>query len=211
MSVIVRAEAMARDSVPLARTARSWQGQLTLGLGLIAVSLALCFGFLTFGQHYLNGERAAADFRPAGESLAPSVALDTELPTAPPLTDLPSAEGSPLQLWLVTFLTVFVAEMGDKTQLATLLMSAQSQSPWAIFFGSASALVAASLLSVVLGEGLGQVIPPGWLQWLAGAGFLVIGGYVLWQEWRGDDPPERQPLLEGRTEQRATEERVDPR
>ncbi|MFS8895186.1 TMEM165/GDT1 family protein [Synechococcus sp. R3-13] len=95
-----------------------------------------------------------------------------------------------MQLWLVTFLTVFVAEMGDKTQLATLLMSAQSQSPWAIFFGSASALVTASLLSVVLGEGLGQVIPPGWLQWLAGAGFLMIGGYVLWQEWRGNKLPE---------------------
>ncbi len=189
MSVIVTAEAMARDSVPLARAARSWQGQLTLGLGLIALSLALCLGFLAFGQHYLDSKGSAADFQSA--ELALSTALDTELPTAPPLTDLPSAEGSPLQLWFVTFLTVFVAEMGDKTQLATLLMSAQSQSPWAIFFGSASALVAASLLSVVLGEGLGQVIPPGWLEWLAGTGFLVIGGYVLWQEWRGDDLPER--------------------
>ncbi len=194
MSVIVTAEAMARDSVPLARTARSWQGQLTLGLGLIALSLALCLGFLAFGQHYLDGEGSAADLRPA--ELALSAALDTELPTAPPPTEPPSSgdplpEGSPLQLWFVTFLTVFVAEMGDKTQLATLLMSAQSKSPWAIFFGSASALVTASLLSVALGGGLGQVIPPEWLQWLAGAGFLVIGGYVLWQEWRGDDPPER--------------------
>ncbi|MFS8867635.1 TMEM165/GDT1 family protein [Synechococcus sp. H65.1] len=95
------------------------------------------------------------------------------------------AEGSPLQLWLVTFLTVFVAEMGDKTQLATLLLSAQSQSPWAIFLGSASALVTASLLSVLLGGWLGQVIPAAWIEWLAGVGFLMIGVYVLWREWQG--------------------------
>jgi putative Ca2+/H+ antiporter (TMEM165/GDT1 family) len=174
---------------------RSWQGQMALGLGLIVLSSALCFGFLAVGQHYLYGDGSAADFKPAGESLALSSAPEIGLPTTPPLPNPPSSdsnlpEGSPLQLWLVTFLTVFVAEMGDKTQLATLLMSAQSQSPWAIFFGSAGALVTASLLSVVLGEGLGQVIPPGWLQWLAGAGFLVIGGYVLWQEWRGDNLPE---------------------
>ncbi|HIK21787.1 MAG TPA: TMEM165/GDT1 family protein [Synechococcus sp. M44_DOE_062] len=168
---------------------------MALGLGLIVLSSALCFGFLAVGQRYLYGNGSAVDFQPAGESLALSPAPHTELPAAPPLTESPSSdsnlpEGSPLQLWLVTFLTVFVAEMGDKTQLATLLMSAQSQSPWAIFFGSAGALVTASLLSVVLGEGLGQVVPPGWLQWLAGAGFLVIGGYVLWQEWWGDDLPE---------------------
>jgi putative Ca2+/H+ antiporter (TMEM165/GDT1 family) len=174
---------------------RSWQGQMALGLGLIALSSALCFGFLAVGQHYLYGDGSAADFQPARESLALSPAPSTGPPTALPLTTPPSSdsnlpEGSPLQLWFVTFLTVFVAEMGDKTQLATLLMSAQSQSPWAIFFGSAGALVTASLLSVVLGEGLGQVIPPGWLQWLAGAGFLMIGGYVLWQEWRGNKLPE---------------------
>jgi len=93
-------------------------------------------------------------------------------------------EGSPLHLWLVTFLTVFVAEMGDKTQLATLLLSAQSQSPWAIFFGSASALVTASLLSVLLGGWLGQVIPAAWVEWAAGVGFLMIGVYVLWREWQ---------------------------
>jgi putative Ca2+/H+ antiporter (TMEM165/GDT1 family) len=93
-------------------------------------------------------------------------------------------EGSPLHLWLVTFLTVFVAEMGDKTQLATLLLSAQSQSPWAIFFGSASALVTATLLSVLLGGWLGQVIPAAWVEWAAGVGFLMIGVYVLWREWQ---------------------------
>jgi putative Ca2+/H+ antiporter (TMEM165/GDT1 family) len=74
--------------------------------------------------------------------------------------------------------------MGDKTQLAILLLSAQSQSPWAIFFGSASALVTATLLSVLLGGWLGQVIPAAWVEWAAGVGFLMIGVYVLWREWQ---------------------------
>ncbi len=176
---------------------RPWKGQLVLSLGLTCLSLALCLGFLAFGQHYLHWDEGSGSvhFNHTVESLAPSATLDTALQAVPlPVETSPSTgnlpEGSTPQLWFVTFLTVFVAEMGDKTQLATLLMSAQSKSPWAIFFGSASALVTASLLSVVLGGGLGQVIPSGWLQWLAGAGFLVIGVYVLWQEWQGDSLPE---------------------
>jgi len=177
-------------------SSRPWKGQLVLSLGLTCLSLAICLGFLAFGQQYLDwdGGSGSLSFNHTVESLAPSAALDTALQAVPLPTDSSSTsnlpEGSTLQLWFVTFLTVFVAEMGDKTQLATLLMSAQSKSPWAIFFGSASALVTASLLSVLLGGGLGQVIPAGWLQWLAGAGFLVIGGYVLWQEWQGDSLPE---------------------
>ncbi|WP_328286015.1 TMEM165/GDT1 family protein [Synechococcus sp. Nb3U1] len=162
---------------------------MVLGLGLALVSLSICLGFLAFGHQYL-------EWHPGSTSPLAEVALDTSsspeiaFESASTPTEVAAAnspvEGSRPQLWFMTFMTVFVAEMGDKTQLATLLMSAQSRSPWAIFFGSASALVTASLLSVVLGGGLGQVIPSDWLQWLAGAGFLVIGGYVLWQEWRGD-------------------------
>ncbi|WP_414385591.1 TMEM165/GDT1 family protein [Synechococcus sp. H60.3] len=172
---------------------RSWQGQLALGLGLTALSLALYWSFLAVGQHYLHwNEATAVDWQPTSENLAASPALEAQ--TVPSLSEASSAvnnlpEESPLRLWLVTFITVFVAEMGDKTQLATLLMSAQSKSPWAIFFGSASALVTASLLSVALGGGLGQVIPADWLQWLAGSGFLAIGSYVLWREWQGKSEP----------------------
>ncbi len=50
-----------------------------------------------------------------------------------------------------TFLTIFLAEMGDKTQLATLLISAQSQSPWIVFAGAAAALISTSLLGVLIG------------------------------------------------------------
>jgi putative Ca2+/H+ antiporter (TMEM165/GDT1 family) len=174
-------------------SARSWQRQLALGLGLTALSLVLGLVFWAVGQHYLPwNEAASEDWQPTGQNLALSPALEAQTVPSPP--EAPSAvnnppEGSPLQLWLVTFLTVFVAEMGDKTQLATLLISAQSKSPWAIFFGSASALVTASLLSVALGGSLGQVIPAAWLEWLAGLGFLAIGSYVLWREWQGKREP----------------------
>lgn len=162
---------------------------MVLGLGLAWVSLSICLGFLAFGHQYLEwhpGSTSPLAEVALGTSSAPEIAFESaSTPTEVAAANSP-VEGSRPQLWFMTFVTVFVAEMGDKTQLATLLMSAQSRSPWAIFFGSASALVTASLLSVVLGGGLGQVIPSDWLQWLAGAGFLVIGGYVLWQEWRGD-------------------------
>ncbi len=88
------------------------------------------------------------------------------------------------QALFLTFLTVFVAEMGDKTQMATMLMSAQSKSPWAIFWGSASALIAASLVSVLLGQGVAQIIPTQMLQRGAAVGFIGIGLYVLWSQWR---------------------------
>ncbi len=89
--------------------------------------------------------------------------------------------------WIgLTFATVFVAEMGDKTQLATVLMSAQGKSPWGIFLGSASALVVASVISVVLGEGLSSVLPPAVLELAAGIGFVGIGLWVLWRQWRGE-------------------------
>jgi len=59
-----------------------------------------------------------------------------------------------------TFLTIFLAEMGDKTQLATLLMSAQSRSPWVVFAGSAMALVATSILGVVIGVWIARRLSP---------------------------------------------------
>jgi putative Ca2+/H+ antiporter (TMEM165/GDT1 family) len=65
--------------------------------------------------------------------------------------------------WLVfssTFITIFLAEMGDKTQLVTLLMSAESQSPWIVFIGSALALIATSLMGVFIGYWLSKKLAP---------------------------------------------------
>ena len=59
-----------------------------------------------------------------------------------------------------TFGTVFIAELGDKTQLATLLLSAQSGSPWLVFLGAALALICSSLVGVLLGQWLARTLPP---------------------------------------------------
>ena len=65
--------------------------------------------------------------------------------------------------WLVfssTFVTIFLAEMGDKTQLVTLLMSAESQTPLIVFIGAALALIATSLIGVSIGYWLSKKLAP---------------------------------------------------
>ena len=82
-------------------------------------------------------------------------------------------------LLISTFVTVFLAELGDKTQLATVAISGTSDRPLAVFLGSSSALVLASLIGAVAGGSLSAVIPAYWLQLIASTGFLVIGGRLL--------------------------------
>ena len=78
---------------------------------------------------------------------------------------------------LSTFTTVFLAELGDKTQLATLLLSAQSGSPALVFFGAALALVCSSLVGVLLGQWLARILPPERLELMAGLLMISLG---LW-------------------------------
>ena len=85
-----------------------------------------------------------------------------------------------LTLLLSTFVTVFLAELGDKTQLATVAISGTSDRPLAVFLGSSSALVLASLLGAVAGGSLSAIIPADWIQLSASIGFLVIGLRLLW-------------------------------
>ena len=83
-----------------------------------------------------------------------------------------------------TFALVFLAELGDKTQLATLSLAASGRSRWLVFFGSASALVATSAIAVLLGEGLARLVPPIWIKRTAGLASLVMG--VLFLAGKGD-------------------------
>ena len=76
---------------------------------------------------------------------------------------------------------VFLAELGDKTQLATMLLAAECQAIWAVFAGSALALVLSSFIGVLAGETLTRIIPPAVLQMLAGAAFIVLGFVMLLQ------------------------------
>ena len=80
-----------------------------------------------------------------------------------------------------TFVTIFLSEMGDKTQVATLLMSAESQSPWLVFAGASSALVATSLLGVLLGRWLASRISPQILKKAAGVSMLLIAIQLVWE------------------------------
>jgi len=74
-----------------------------------------------------------------------------------------------------TFFAILIAELGDKTQLATLSLAAGSASRWTVFLGSALALVVTSAIGAFLGGVLGRWISPIWLRRAAGATFLVMG------------------------------------
>jgi putative Ca2+/H+ antiporter (TMEM165/GDT1 family) len=80
-----------------------------------------------------------------------------------------------LALLASTFVTVFLAELGDKTQLAIVTISGTSTRPGAVFAGSSLALVLASLLGAAAGGSLSAVIPTDALQLAASAGFLILG------------------------------------
>jgi putative Ca2+/H+ antiporter (TMEM165/GDT1 family) len=87
------------------------------------------------------------------------------------------------KIFAATFTSIFLAEMGDKTQLATMTLAAGS-SRWSVFAGSALALVATSLIAVLVGEGLTRLVSPVWLKRGAGAVFIVMG--LLFLVGKGD-------------------------
>jgi Ca2+/H+ antiporter, TMEM165/GDT1 family len=80
-----------------------------------------------------------------------------------------------------TFVTIFLAEIGDKTQIAVLLMTAESHNPWIVFVGAGSALIATSLLGVLLGRWLASRIAPRILERVAGGILLAISVALLWE------------------------------
>jgi Ca2+/H+ antiporter, TMEM165/GDT1 family len=94
--------------------------------------------------------------------------------------NLPAKQAS--NFWLVfssTFITIFLAEMGDKTQLVTLLMSAESQDPWTVFIGSALALIATSLIGVLIGFWLSKKLAPETLDLSVAILLLLITAWLV--------------------------------
>jgi putative Ca2+/H+ antiporter (TMEM165/GDT1 family) len=86
------------------------------------------------------------------------------------------------KVFATVFGTVFLAELGDKTQLATLLFASKSTvSLWLIFFAAAGALVLTSAIGVAVGGVLSQYVNPKYLSYAAGAGFILIGLWTLYQ------------------------------
>ena len=80
-----------------------------------------------------------------------------------------------LSLLLSTFITIFIAELGDKTQLATLTMSGTSNKPLAVFLGSSSALVLASLIGALAGGSISNFVPEIILKSIASVTFFFLG------------------------------------
>jgi putative Ca2+/H+ antiporter (TMEM165/GDT1 family) len=85
---------------------------------------------------------------------------------------------------LGTFAIIFLAELGDKTQLMVMSMSARSKSPQMVFFGAAAALIASSLVAVLAGDSLLKYIPLRIIKFGSGLAFVTIGGVLLFRSIR---------------------------
>jgi len=84
------------------------------------------------------------------------------------------------RLFATVFSTIFIAELGDKTQLATLLYASDASHPkWTIFAASAAALVLTSALGVLAGSVIAEQVNPKLIRWVAGFGFIAVGVWVL--------------------------------
>lgn len=78
------------------------------------------------------------------------------------------------------FITLFLAELGDKTQLAVINMTATTDSKLSVFLGASLALIAVTALGVLFGGILSEYIPTEWLQRIVAVAFIIIGILMLW-------------------------------
>lgn len=92
------------------------------------------------------------------------------------------------KMLLTTFGLIFLAELGDKTQLATFCFSADCNSRISVFIGSAGALVLSSLIAVVFGAGVGRLIPANYIRMGAGIFFVMVGLWTLYSSTRAAGP-----------------------
>ena len=85
-----------------------------------------------------------------------------------------------LKVFFTVFAAVFIAELGDKTQLATMLFAADKEvSKWTVFWGASAALIVATAIGVIAGTLLSEFINERYLNYIAGAGFILIGAVTL--------------------------------
>ncbi len=78
-----------------------------------------------------------------------------------------------------TFTMVFLAELGDKTQLSTMMLAASNKSVWSVFIGSALALVLSSLIGVLIGDHFCRLVPLHIIKYCAGGAFVIVGFLML--------------------------------
>lgn len=116
-------------------------------------------------------------------TIAPAIALEADS-----CDKTPSPQGDRRGAWRVfasTYATIFLAEIGDKTQITTMLLSAESHQPWLVFAGAGTALVCTSLLGVLLGRWLATRLSPRTLEVGAGVTLLLITAGLGWDILQG--------------------------
>ena len=89
-------------------------------------------------------------------------------------------EKSFLSIFITTFTTIFIAELGDKTQIATLMLSAESGKPLIVFVGSSLALISSSVVGVLIGKWLSKKISPSRFALFAGALMIIISIFLAY-------------------------------
>jgi len=86
------------------------------------------------------------------------------------------------KIFITIFVSVFIAELGDKTQLATMLFSTDKEvGKYTVFFAASAALIVASALGVLAGSFLSEYINEKYLHYMAGIGFIAIGIFTLYK------------------------------
>ena len=85
-----------------------------------------------------------------------------------------------LSIFLTTFTTIFIAELGDKTQIATLMLSAESGKPIIVFIGSALALISSSVVGVLVGKWLSKTISPSKFEFFTGFLMILISFFLAY-------------------------------
>ena len=93
-------------------------------------------------------------------------------------------EKSFLSIFLTTFTTIFIAELGDKTQIATLLLSAESGKPIIVFIGSSLALISSSVVGVLIGKWLSKKVSPGNFALFTGALMIIISLFLAYDTFK---------------------------
>ncbi|MET0154931.1 MAG: TMEM165/GDT1 family protein [Rickettsiales bacterium] len=84
------------------------------------------------------------------------------------------------------FLTIFFAELGDKTQLATVLFASEGKNnPWVVFAAASAALIASTAVAVLLGAFAAKYLEAIPLKLFAGIGFVLIGGWTIFEHFKG--------------------------
>ena len=89
-----------------------------------------------------------------------------------------------LSIFFTTFTTIFIAELGDKTQIATLMLSAESGKPTIVFLGSSLALISSSVVGVVIGKWLSKTISPSKFTLFTGVLMILISLFLAFDTFK---------------------------